>query len=131
MTMAHDDEILEDSKDADDHEMSIVDDNNSSNNRTEKEWHINLFGEIVHDQPEDHEMKIGKNSFKSSLRIPLKCPLSLGLVPNKTATVAGSSITPNLNYIFSLYYSLQIKLMFWFNYQKTMLVNCFFILPIS
>jgi len=58
MTMAHDDEILEDSKDADDHEMSIVDDNNSSNNRTEKEWHINLFGEIVHDQPEDHEMKI-------------------------------------------------------------------------
>ena len=56
MTMAHDDEILEDSKD--DHEMSIVDDNTS--NRTEKEWHINLFGEIVHDQPEDHEMKIGK-----------------------------------------------------------------------
>ena len=63
MTMAHDDEILEDSKDAD------VDDNNSSNNRTEKEWHINLFGEIVHDQPEDHEMKIGKNSFK----MPFKC----------------------------------------------------------
>ena len=86
MTMAHDDEILEDSKDADDHEMSIVDDNNSSNNRTEKEWHINLFGEIVHDQPEDHEMKIGENSFKSSLRIPLKCPLNVGLVPNKTAS---------------------------------------------
>ena len=69
MTMAHDDEILEDSKDADDHEMSIVDDNNSSNNRTEKEWHINLFGEIVHDQPEDHEMKIGKNRGY----MPLKC----------------------------------------------------------
>ena len=124
MTMAHDDEILEDSKDADDHEMSIVDDNNSSNNRTEKEWHINLFGEIVHDQPEDHEMKIGKNSFK----MPFKC--TTGSQKNQQ-TVAGSSITPNFNYIFSLYYSLQIKLMFWYNCQKTMLVNCFFILPIS
>lgn len=85
MTMAHDDEILEDSKDADDHEMSIVDDNNSSNNRTEKEWHINLFGEIVHDQPEDHEMKIGKNSFK----MPFKCRTGS---QKKQQTVAGSSI---------------------------------------
>merc|ERR1739848_903066 len=41
-----------------DYDASIDDDNNSSNNRTEKEWHINLFGEIVHDQPEDHEMKL-------------------------------------------------------------------------
>jgi hypothetical protein len=32
-----------------DHEMSIVDD--KSKKPTTKEWHINLFGEIVHDEP--------------------------------------------------------------------------------
>ena len=41
--------------DESDHEMSIVDDND--NNATTKEWHINLFGEIVHDEPE-HDLVV-------------------------------------------------------------------------
>ena len=47
MTMMHE-EIEEE---ADHHDMSIVDSDGTSNQT--KEWHINIFGEIVHDQPED------------------------------------------------------------------------------
>lgn len=45
MIMMHEEDVSEE-----DHEMSIVDD--TENTTVSKEWHINLFGEIVHDEPE-------------------------------------------------------------------------------
>ena len=49
MNMMHDGD---DNDEEIDDQMSIIDDND---NATTKEWHINLFGEIVHDELE-HEM---------------------------------------------------------------------------
>ena len=51
MIMMHESDANHDESD---HEMSIVDDND---NATTKEWHINLFGEIVHDEPE-HDLVV-------------------------------------------------------------------------
>jgi len=50
MIMMHESDTSHDSTD---HEMSIVDDHE---NGTTKEWHINLFGEIVHDEPEQDQI---------------------------------------------------------------------------
>ena len=70
MIMMHEDD---DEHDENDHEMSIVDDNN---NASTKEYHINLFGEIVHDDLEN-DMVLTRNSNKAGVVKDQGVPVNL------------------------------------------------------
>ena len=61
MKMMHDYDV-----DETDHEMSVVDDHGNS---TKKDWHINLFGEIVHNSPDTGKFKLVPIDFYRFLSI--------------------------------------------------------------
>ena len=56
MKMMHDYADEEGDDDEDEHEMSVVDDHGNSNKTNE--WHINVFGELAHNEPETESVTV-------------------------------------------------------------------------
>ena len=56
MKMMHDYADEEGDDDEDEHEMSVVDDHGNSNKTNE--WHINVFGELAHNEPEAESVTV-------------------------------------------------------------------------